>query len=553
MKNKGFTLIELLSVIAILAVIGLIITLNFTSTVNDTTKANCDRFVEEVENAACVYAALPEYSALCGRGLGRCTITIESLQEAGLLDAEVNSCNSKPINLTDTVTVTWDNDGYKKCYYNGDREPQKIDNVKEENKSNNNGENTGTGTGGNTGTGTGGNTGTGTGTGGNTETGGDTPSNPGVSDVKVSAELDTINRKIKVTITGNTESSIKFCISNTDNCDPNIIKTGSSFNIELPTNRGDYYIRIKDKDGKISSAKITIPCLNGDTFNQCIKDIKPKGFVDTNVNGLRRFVGTHTTNEPNNYISLGGKKFRIIGIVETGDSVSTTQGMIKVIAVDKLTAYRWDGGTTVNDGVLAKYSASKVINNVTGTQCTIDTATSGNACTPKWSESKLQTNILNQTYLNSISGISNMIQPVGWRCYVATENPSISSELSSSSCVNAKIGLIYISDYLCSVSSSCSSSSSTGWISNGYDQWTISSGGYRKTNSNGTLLGWNGWIVAKEGIVRTTQYFYGDPSEADGFGKTTKNSYPAFYLKSNVKFTSGTGTSSDPFVVSSGD
>ena len=57
-KNRGFTLIELLIVVAILGVIGVIITVSVTGTLNEQNQKSCDAFVQELEDAACVYAEL---------------------------------------------------------------------------------------------------------------------------------------------------------------------------------------------------------------------------------------------------------------------------------------------------------------------------------------------------------------------------------------------------------------------------------------------------------------------------------------------------------------
>ena len=57
-KNKAFTLIELIAVIALVALLGLVITVNFGGSMNATNQKQCDDFVKEVEEAACIYVGL---------------------------------------------------------------------------------------------------------------------------------------------------------------------------------------------------------------------------------------------------------------------------------------------------------------------------------------------------------------------------------------------------------------------------------------------------------------------------------------------------------------
>ncbi len=120
MNNKGFTLIELLIVIAILGTLGVIITVNLTKTMESSKQKTCDTFVKEVEDAACVYVGLENKEVICNRS--NCApIKLKYLEKEGLLKSESDACTGGDINLEETVTVTWDSDGEKKCEYNGVR------------------------------------------------------------------------------------------------------------------------------------------------------------------------------------------------------------------------------------------------------------------------------------------------------------------------------------------------------------------------------------------------------------------------------------------------
>lgn len=123
MKNrkKGFTLMELLLVIAIMGVIGVIATVSLTHTLSNTKQRKCDDFVMEVEDAACVYSSLSHKEIVCTRT--NCPpISLEVLVREGQITSETDACTGKDIDLTKTVTVSWDDDGEKTCTYNGVKE-----------------------------------------------------------------------------------------------------------------------------------------------------------------------------------------------------------------------------------------------------------------------------------------------------------------------------------------------------------------------------------------------------------------------------------------------
>lgn len=116
--NKGFTLIELLVVIAVLAVIGTIVTVSLTSSLEDTNQKQCDEFVIDIEEAACVFAGINANKERCN--IKSCPpIKLSELISEGLVDVGVDVCTGDDINLNETVSVTWKNGGEKICEYNG--------------------------------------------------------------------------------------------------------------------------------------------------------------------------------------------------------------------------------------------------------------------------------------------------------------------------------------------------------------------------------------------------------------------------------------------------
>ena len=120
MKNKnGFTLIELIVVVAIMALLGTVITVSLTNTLQQANQDDCDKFVREIEDAACVYSQLSDKKVICNR-TDCAPIKLSILVSEGMIESEVDVCTGQSIDLEQTVTITWDAEtGEKKCEYNG--------------------------------------------------------------------------------------------------------------------------------------------------------------------------------------------------------------------------------------------------------------------------------------------------------------------------------------------------------------------------------------------------------------------------------------------------
>ena len=170
--------------------------------------------------------------------------------------------------------------------------------------------------------------------------------------------------------------------------------------------------------------------------------------------------------------------------------------------------------------------------------------------TNTWSSSSLNT-YLNGTYLTSLGTLAEKIAITTWKVgggTVANIQNSVPATAyqyevgssASSTTYEAKIGLMYVSDYYYAAGPSAwtlvgynssdstkdySAATSTNWLFLGSNEWTISS------DSNSTLFG----FVVTSGHV--------DSHRLDVWSYAVR---PSFNLLSSVKYVSGSGSMSDP-------
>ena len=223
---------------------------------------------------------------------------------------------------------------------------------------------------------------------------------------------------------------------------------------------------------------------------------------------------------PNNYVCFGSDAtecpndnlYRIIGVFD---------GEVKLIKNTSLGDYSWSG--------------------------------SGSSNNSWWHNSTLNTDILNETYLNGLgSKWSNLISMHTWKVggmvysttnttkqYYDMEVGSNSCQTTSTDCIYpAKIGLMYISDFGFAASNS---------------YWDTELNNYELAKSSNWLAGLNEWTISRHSSFPGFAFgviSIGSVSDniMDGYYVThTYAVRPVFYLNSDVQYISGTGTESDPF------
>ena len=288
---------------------------------------------------------------------------------------------------------------------------------------------------------------------------------------------------------------------------------------------------------------------NTDGTNNIFKETHT--FDDNTTYTEYRYEGTDT--EVNNYVWFNNELWRIIGAfpggtpttsdTSLGNRAPSTNNTVKIIRNDVIGSFAWDKDNTNN-----------------------------------WTTAELNSNILNNLYLNSTSGTCNFsstdvtkpcdFTKIGLKNvldYIETATWNLGGSVASNAetmyktergttvktsgtpiVTTAKVGLMYASDYGYSVkNSSCNHSSKSlehyvatacggsAWmLKNGYE-WTLSP---RSSHAN---------FVFSVSYLANVAYIY---DATDGFGAR-----PVLYLNSNVYYLSGTGTITDPFQIALGN
>ena len=297
----------------------------------------------------------------------------------------------------------------------------------------------------------------------------------------------------------------------------NITVTFVNYNADQSANAGKSFrgqILIQKEAKSITMADV---CSNGQTLNSCILSMNGKDNTlyyhdSTLANGAGdnsyRYAGA--SNSVNNYICLGSDTttcpdanlFRIIGVF--GDKTK----VIRAKSIGGIQNWDTNGSNT-------------------------------------WSTSSLNT-YLNGEYLTSLGTLADKIATTTWKVEVAgarndiylNDVPKIAYQYevgssASSTTVDKKIGLMYVTDYGFAADSSgwtkylmdYNSNTSKNWLYLGSDEWTILS------SRGGTDLA-----------------FYVDSTGNVGRSDVTNSNAvrPSFNLLSSTTYVSGSGSMSDP-------
>ena len=167
-----------------------------------------------------------------------------------------------------------------------------------------------------------------------------------------------------------------------------------------------------------------------------------------------------------------------------------------------------------------------------------------------WSSSSLNA-YLNGTYLTSLGTIAEKIATTTWKVgggsgsniSASVPKTAYKNEVGSSASttiIDKKIGLMYVSDYGFAASPSA---------------WTKTLGDYDGTDANGTsiktinwmYMGYNEWTISRHSDNTNSAFFVNSTGNVLGNTVSSDNGVrPSFNLESSVKYVSGSGSMSDP-------
>jgi len=312
------------------------------------------------------------------------------------------------------------------------------------------------------------------------------------------------------------------------------------------------YIKVEDASGNISDIKKATLSRSGDNASSLAYDET----VDNNL----RYVGSN----PNNYVSFNNELWRIIGVMNNiDDGTGKKETRLKIARNQSIGSFAWQGSSThnewsqsdlmklMNPGYESQAIGGSLYWNRSAGKCykgDIQLPTGAN------SDCSFTSNGLTEQARNLVgdavwhTGTVNSFKSMTTiQSYMLERGTGVTCTNCSDGVVRqttwiGKVALMYPSDY------GYSNTNKTCWSYNLYDTWN----GACKNTSWLTVY-WNYAIspmpkgtYGHTNLVTIVGAYNG---VVEGQDQNAQDTYPQLYLKSNVRITSGTGSSTDPFLL----
>ena len=275
-----------------------------------------------------------------------------------------------------------------------------------------------------------------------------------------------------------------------------------------------------------------------------------------------RYVGV----DPNNYVWFNNDMYQIIGVFDENSHGKTGQYLVKLIMVNPLVGYSWGAYNSSNtSGTYSDYK-NDWTGNTTGIKANLNvlfneyflnstnTSSTYGACsnwTYFYENNNYRTNDCSDIVGYGIdSSALNSIETTTWYLYGSGTAQSKQNwylcERGGNSCTSgnngkystttdAKIGLMYLSDYLYASSYYTNSDTTTQGTSYfGNKNWLYK--GYEWTLTPYASYAYRVWFVN-----------FGSASYSSTYTPTFAR--PSFYLKSTVSISGGDGTFANPYII----
>ena len=308
--------------------------------------------------------------------------------------------------------------------------------------------------------------------------------------------------------------------------------------------------------------KIENVCKNGDNLADCIKSLHIKQ-GDNNIylhdstlendagDGSYRYSGSSETT--NNFVCFG---------YDSTDGTCPTDNLYRIIGVfgENVKLIKYDYANSDLLGTDGDYSTSTTPNAsyYRGTKTSVNlyywNYKAGSAYSNTWSTSLLNKTNLNSNFITKLGTIwSNKIATTTWKvggntwANIGTQNAktAYTNEIitpAANKTVSAKVGLMYVSDYMYAASP-------TYWILVGYSYNSDATKDYRAAvNDNWLFMGVYEWTIAPR-TDYTNSVFYVSP---DGHVNATYSYYalrPVLALESSITYAGGAGTAAEPILI----
>ena len=254
-----------------------------------------------------------------------------------------------------------------------------------------------------------------------------------------------------------------------------------------------------------------------------------------NENGYR-----YEGKNPNNYVLFNDELWRVIGVFSMQTASGTTENLVKLIRNETLDGLAWNSSSNNNwSAATLQQTLNNGYLNATDSTC-------------NFYEDNTKTCYFSETGINSTA--RNMIESVVWNLggrssngatadsfYTAERGTTVYSGRPTE--WTGKVGLMYPSDYGYAVlASSCGRTTGLGgdysstacagnnWLKSDSYQWTLT-----PISSSSNLV----FSVSVDGHLNYSR------GASDGLGAR-----PSIYLKSNIAIMGGSGSYSDPYLLS---
>ena len=262
-----------------------------------------------------------------------------------------------------------------------------------------------------------------------------------------------------------------------------------------------------------------------------------------------RYIGA----DPNNYVKFNDEIWRIIGVFDVDDGTGKMEKRMKIIRNESIGNYAWDytsSGTYTNEWSTAQLktllNSGAYYNRTTGSYYNGNTTSSSVDFTTTGLTDNAKEMIGDaKWYLGGTANYNSSSDGLASHFYGYERGTTVYSEHSIS--WTGKVGLIYPSDYGYATSGD-STTSRTTCLAKEMFIWSNSSYSDCKNND---------WLFKSDYMWTIFPLSsYSDPVFYVNKGGAVSINFPGFYgawpvvhLKSTIKVTSGTGSSTDPFIL----